>query len=89
MKMILRFLPLALLLTCASVQSASLDNEGKKVHQLTCSEFNSSKQECQVKAVELCANEFNKYTHYQEVYADPGDGMYMPTRHHFTVECKT
>lgn len=85
----LRFAPLLMLMSCASVQSTTIEHNGKQVHQLSCSEFNSSLDECTAKASELCAHNYQLLSHYKEVHADSGDGFYMHPRHHISVECKT
>jgi hypothetical protein len=88
MKSSLHFLPLVMLISCASVQSTTLEQDGKQVHRVSCSEFNTSQQECQAKAKAFCAHEPQRMTYYKEEFADAGDGIYIPTRHHYTVECK-
>lgn len=87
MENLLRFAPLLLLISCASVQSTVIETNGKQTHKFTCSEFNSSFEECQSNAKELCSNDFRIAAHHKEDYADSGDGFYMPSKHHFTVEC--
>ena len=89
MNNMLRFAPLLLLLSCASVQSNTTEQNGRKVHELTCSEFNSSLDECTAKASELCDHNYKLLTHHKEVYSDSGDGFYMHPRHHLSVECKS
>lgn len=87
MKKIILFAPLLILASCASVQTAQSERDGKPVYQLTCSEFNSSLDECKQNAEKLCANGYQLVDYYKHVYPDPGDGFYMPPRHHLTVEC--
>lgn len=89
MNNMLRFAPLLLLISCASVQSNTIEQDGKQVHKLSCSEFNSSLEECKAKASELCANNYKLVSHHEEVYPDSGDGSYMHPRHHLSVECNT
>jgi len=89
MNNMLRFAPLLLLISCASVQSNTIEQDGKQVHKLSCSEFNSSLEECKAKASQLCSHNYQLLTHHEEVYPDAGDGFYMHPRHHLTVECKT
>ncbi len=89
MNHMLRFTPLLLLISCASVQSTTLEQDGKKIHQLTCSEFISSLQACEAKASELCNNNYKLISHYKEEYPDSGDGFYFHPRHHLSVECKS
>jgi hypothetical protein len=84
-----RFIPLLLLISCASVQSTPFDaGNGKQSFKLSCSEFNSSLDECKNKAKELCASDYKLVDHHTEVYPDAGDGFYMPSRHHLVVECQ-
>lgn len=85
----LRFAPLLLLMSCASVQSTTIEQNGKQVHHLSCSEFNSSLNECKAKASAMCADDYKHISHYKEVYADSGDGFYMHPRHHLSVECNS
>ncbi len=87
MEKLLRFAPLLMLISCASVQSTVIETNGKQTHKVTCSEFNSSFEECQSDASEVCADNFKIVAHHKEVYADSGDGFYMPSKHHFMVEC--
>jgi hypothetical protein len=82
---ILHLTPLLMLISCTSMPS-TVSNE-KKMHSYVCTEFNSSYEECKVNANALCTNKANIVAYRKEVYADPGDGFYMPTKHHFTVEC--
>ena len=84
----LRFAPLLLLISCASVQSNTTEQNGRIVHELTCSEFNSSLDECKNKAKELCADNYRLISHHKEVHADAGDGFHMHPQHHLSVECK-
>jgi hypothetical protein len=89
MNNMLRFAPLLLLISCASVQSNTTEKNGRIVHELSCSEFNSSLEECKAKASELCAHNYHQISHNEEVYADSGDGFYMHPRHHLAIECKS
>lgn len=84
-----RFIPFLLLVACASVQSQPTEINGKRGFKLTCSEFNSSLEECKVKASELCDNNFTVVDHTKETYPDAGDGFYMPAKHHLAVECNS
>lgn len=88
MNSMLRFVPLLLLISCASVQANTAERSGGPAHQLTCSEFNSSLEECKAKASELCGHDYKALTHHTEDYPDAGDGFYMHPRHHVSVECK-
>jgi hypothetical protein len=84
----LRFIPLVLLISCASVQSTPFESGGDNpTHKLTCSEFNSSLEACKSKAKELCATDYKVIDHHKEVYPDAGDGFYMHPRHHLVVQC--
>lgn len=87
MKKIFLLAPMLILASCASMQTAHIDDDGKHVYKLTCSEFNSSLDECQQNAEKLCSNGYKLQDYYRHVYADPGDGFYMPDRHHLTVKC--
>ncbi len=89
MNNMLRFAPLLLLISCASVQSTTTEKNGRLVHQLSCSEFNTSLDECKAKASELCDHNYQQLSHHKEVFPDSGDGFYMHPRHHISVECKT
>ena len=89
MNKILRAAPLLLLISCASVQSTTMEVNGKQRHQLTCSEFNQGVEKCRAKASELCANDYHLVSHTKEIYPDAGDGFYMPDKHHMTIECKS
>lgn len=88
MKNILGLFALLALTSCESMQSTTTNQDGKQVHKLTCSEFNTSKQDCEAQANELCANGLERTSYYKEEYGDPGDGFKKHTRHHYTVECK-
>jgi hypothetical protein len=85
MKNTLRLIPLIMLISCASVQSNTIEKDGKTIHELSCSEFNSSLDEA--KAKELCANNYKQLSHHTDTYPDAGDGFYMHPRHHLSVEC--
>lgn len=87
MSNMLRFAPLFLLISCANVQSNTLEVDGQKLHKLSCSEFNSSLEECKAKASEICQQNYKLLSHNKEVYPDAGDGMYYPSKHHITVQC--
>lgn len=89
MKTIMRFVPMILLISCASVQSQPVESNGKQAFELTCSEFNSSIEECKAKASELCAHNYKVLKHEKLEYADAGDGFYMHPRHQLLVECKS
>ncbi|HEY0561816.1 MAG TPA: hypothetical protein VGD04_00675 [Methylophilus sp.] len=89
MNSMLRFAPLLLLISCASVHSNTTEHNGRQVHQLTCSEFNTSLEQCKAKASELCAHDYKLISHHKEEYPDAGDGFYMHPRHHLSVECST
>lgn len=89
MKKIFRLVPIILLISCASVQSQPIESNGNQAFKLTCSEFNSSLEECKAKASELCANNYKILDHYKEVYPDAGDGFYMHPRHHVSVQCNS
>jgi hypothetical protein len=84
---ILYLTPLLILISCTNVLSTARQANEKKMHSYVCTEFNSSYEECKVNANALCTNKANIVAYRKEVYADPGDGFYMPTKHHFTVEC--
>lgn len=83
----IRFIPFLLMVACASVQSQPTEINGKRAFKLTCSEFNSSLEECQRKASELCNDNFTVVDHSKETYPDAGDGFYMHPKHHLSVEC--
>jgi len=87
MNKLLRFTPLLMLISCASVQSTTLEHENGQIHQISYSEFNTTLQECKAKASELCANDYKLLSHHKEVYPDAGDGFYMHPRHYLSVEC--
>lgn len=87
MKKLIFFAPLIMLVSCASVRTTQIEHDNKLVYKLTCSEFNSSLNECKADADKLCANGYKLLSYEKEVYADSGDGFYMPTSHHLTVEC--
>lgn len=88
MNTMLRFVPLLMLISCANVQSTTMESDGSQVHKLTCSEFNSSLQECKSKASELCRNDYKLLSHHEETFPDSGDGFYVHTQHHLAVACK-
>lgn len=88
MKKFLRFVPLLMLISCASVQSNTIESHGVQTHILTCSDFNNGLQRCMEKADELCANNYHVVSQHKEVYPDAGDGFYMPLNHHIAVQCK-
>ncbi|MDP2154118.1 MAG: hypothetical protein Q8J66_10740 [Methylotenera sp.] len=79
--------PLLTLASCASVQTTQIEHDGMQAYKLTCSEFNSSLNECKANADKLCANGYKLVDHHKDVYADSGDGFYMPTTHYLTVKC--
>lgn len=85
----IRLIPFFLIVACASAQSQPSEINGKRAFKLTCSEFNSSLEECKVKASELCDNNFTLVDHTQETYPDAGDGFYMHPKHHLAVECNS
>lgn len=85
----LRFAPLIMLISCASVQSNTLEYNGQQLHELTCSEFNSSLDKCKAKASELCADNYKLVSHVKEEYPDVGDGVYYHPKHHIAVLCKS
>ena len=87
MKKIVCFVPLLILLSCASVQSTTSDINGKRAYKLSCSEFNSSLEKCKAKAQELCASDYKLIEYTKEVYPDAGDGVYMHPKHHLVVAC--
>lgn len=87
MTTMLRFAPLIMLISCANVQSNTLEVNGKKLHNLTCSEFNSSLEECKAKASEICQENYKLLSHNKEVYPDAGDGIFYHPKHHITVQC--
>lgn len=89
MKKNLRFAPLLMLISCASVQSTTINHNGIETHTLSCSEFNNGVERCMTKAQELCVNDYTLVSQHKEVYPDAGDGIYMPPRHHFVIQCKT
>lgn len=88
MNKLLRITPILMLISCANVQSTTVEQNGIKIHTLTCSEFNSSLEECRSKASELCGHNYETLTHNKEEFADSGDGFYMHPRHHISVKCK-
>jgi hypothetical protein len=88
MKKFLRFVPLLMLISCASVQSNTIESHGVQTHILTCSDFNNGLQRCMEKADELCADNYHVVSQHKEVYPDAGDGFYMPPNHHIAVQCK-
>jgi hypothetical protein len=83
----LRYAPLIMLISCGNVHSTTLEMNGQKLHKLSCSEFNSSLEECKAKASEICQENYKLLSHDKEVYPDLGDGSYYPTKHHITVQC--
>lgn len=87
MKKTLFLTSLLMITSCASVQSAQIEHDGKLGYQLTCSEFNSSLKECKENADKLCENGYKLLNHYKHEYPDSGDGFYMPSTHYLTVEC--
>lgn len=89
MKKILRFAPLLMIISCASVQSTTIEHNGIQTHTLSCSEFNNGVEKCQAKAQSLCANDYHLITQHKEVYPDAGDGFYMPPKHHMVIQCKS
>ncbi|MDP3609779.1 MAG: hypothetical protein Q8R74_11950 [Methylophilus sp.] len=90
MKKFLRFAPLLMMISCASVQSTTIDSNGVQTHTLTCSEFNDvTLERCKARASELCVNDYHLVSQHKEVYPDSGDGFYMPPKHHLSIQCKT
>jgi hypothetical protein len=87
MKKIMFFATLFMLASCASVQTTKIEHDHKQAYKLTCSEFNSSLNECKANADKLCTNGYKLLSYHKDVYADSGDGFYMPSTHHLTVEC--
>jgi hypothetical protein len=87
MQKILRFTPLLMLISCANVQSTTVEHQHGQIHQITCSEFNTTLQECKAKANELCGNDFKLLSHHKEVFPDAHDGFYIHPRHYLSVEC--
>ncbi|HSI44635.1 MAG TPA: hypothetical protein VK950_00540 [Methylophilus sp.] len=90
MKKILILIPL-LLTACASLQpTPQTTSNGKDGFKLTCSEFNTTVEQCKVKASELCSHgyDIDKHMTYRETFPDSGDGIYMPARNHVVVACK-
>lgn len=85
----LRYAPLIMLISCANVQSYTLEENGKQLHKLTCGGFNSSLEKCKLKAYELCENDFKLLSHNKEEYPDVGDGIFYPPKHHITVQCES
>ncbi|OYY47906.1 MAG: hypothetical protein B7Y48_11310 [Methylophilales bacterium 28-44-11] len=89
MKKFLRFAPLLMIISCANVQSNTVDGNGVQTHTLTCSEFNDvSLERCKNQAKELCANDYHLVAQHKEVSPDAGDGFYMPPKHHLSIQCK-
>lgn len=89
MKKILRFAPLLMMISCASVQSTTIEHNGIQTHTLSCSEFNNGVERCEAKARELCINDYRVVSQHKEVHPDSGDGFYMPPKHHMAIQCKT
>lgn len=90
MKKTLMLIPL-LLTACAGLQPApQTTSTGKAGYKLTCSEFNTTFEQCKAKASELCMHGYDLDANisYRETYPDSGDGIYMPARNHVVVACK-
>ena len=87
MNKLLHFIALLMLISSASVQSTTIESNGRQTKNFTCSEFNSSYEKCKSKANELFKNESRILDYHKEVYAENVDGFYMPSKHHFLVEC--
>jgi hypothetical protein len=90
MKKTLILIPL-LLSACASNQpTPHATSDGKPGYKLTCSEFNTTLEQCKAKASENCSHGFDVDPHlsFRETYPDAGDGIYVPARNHLVVGCK-
>lgn len=90
MKKLFFVIPL-MLSACASVTPQQFTTQNGKVgYTLTCSEFNTSWEQCQTKAGALCSQgyEVDKQQSYTEHFPDSGDGIYRPANNHQTVICK-
>jgi hypothetical protein len=75
------------LTACASLQTAKNDHQTGKINKLTCSEFNSSLEACQLKAKALCKGDYKLIDTHTEVAPDAGDGFYVYTKYHLLIEC--
>jgi hypothetical protein len=85
----IHFVYLLMMMGCANVNAdTSTDKTGRKIYELTCSEFNTTFDECIARASDMCGHNYKLLSHYEEVYEDSGDGHHMHPRHHLVVECK-
>ncbi|QDC43899.1 hypothetical protein [Methylophilus medardicus] len=76
---------------CASVTPQPYTTQqGKLGYTLSCSEFNTSQQQCQAKAGAMCAAGYVVDTQRSshETFPDSGDGIYRPANNHLAVICK-
>ncbi|MBF4987516.1 hypothetical protein [Methylophilus sp. 14] len=90
MKKIIFLLPL-MMSACASVTPHQYTTQqGRMGYTLTCSEFNTTWEQCQSKAGELCSQgyEVDKQLSFKETFPDSGDGIYRPANNHLAVVCK-
>lgn len=90
MKKIIFLLPL-MMSACASVTPHQYTTQqGGVGYTLTCSEFNTTWEQCQSKAGALCTQgyEVDKHLSFTEHFPDSGDGMYRPANNHLAVVCK-
>lgn len=88
MKKILSYSFLLMVISSTSAVANSVQHDGNNRKTLSCSEFNTSLEQCEEKAKSLCSNNYKLISHNKEDYHDAGDGFYVPTVHHLTVECK-
>ena len=90
MKKIIFLIPL-IVSACASVTPQQYaTQQGKKGYTLTCSEFNTTWEQCQEKAGAMCSHGYvvDKQLSFAEKFPDSGDGIYRPTNNHLAVLCK-
>lgn len=80
-----------MLSACASVTPQQYTTQGGRVgYTLTCSEFNTTWEQCQSKAGALCSQGYDvdKQLSFTERFPDSGDGLYRPANNHLAVICK-
>lgn len=86
MKKTLSFVPLLMLVACAGVKTAQVQQDGD-TYKLTCNEFNLSLKDCKAHAETLCSNGYDLLHHHEDSHPDSGDGFYMPSTHYLKIKC--
>lgn len=88
----LMFIPILLLSACATGNHPKpyASAGGGEGYKLSCSEFNTSLDQCKAQASKMCLTGaiVDEYLTYRETFPDAGDGFYMPAKNHVVVACK-